>query len=772
MQSAAEFEQHKVHGDAAMMGGSNSAGEGGWVFGMKSSRRDFVKQSAVAAGSWAVRPRGWPATETTAEAGEHSPGAGAWYDRPMRWAQLAFVEDDPGNYDPRFWLDYFRRVHADAACLSAGGVVAFYPTGIPLHKRSAWLGDRDAFGEMNAGCRKQGMNVVARTDAHACWQKAADAHPDWLMVGADGQKKRHPSDPQYWLTCALGPYNFEFMTTVHEEIMRSYRPDGIFTNRWAGSGMCYCQHCQANFREFSKMDLPRTDHPQDPARKQYIVWHEQRLFELWRLWNEKIRAINPDASFIANTGGAMSGQDMKTVAELAPTMCADRQSRRGLMAPWANGKNAKEYRATMGPKPVAGMFSVGIDDEHRWKDSVESGDEIRMWAADGIAQGMRPWFVKFNAKPLDRRWMPVVEEIFAWHHANEAYLRNVRPLARVGLVYSQQTASFYGGEKAREKVEEPALGFCQALVEARIPFEMVHDRCLDAEHLAAFRTLILPNIAALSDAQCEQLRAFVRQGGGLVATYETSLYDEWGVRRSNFGLGDLFGPQYAGRVEENMRNSYLLLGDGSGSNIPHPLLRGFEDAGRIVNAVDQVNVTPGPEIHFVPLRIVPSYPDLPMESVFVRPGPQRKPGVYQRIEGNGRVVYFPGDIDRTFWQVLDVDHGKLLRNAVEWATNEQPPVTVEGKGVLDVAVWEQVHSLTVHLVNLTNPMMMKGPVREILPITQQRVTVRIPAGRQLVRAHLLVSGTEVAHRVTGDRVAIDVPGIELHEVVAVDLRPV
>ena len=158
------------------------------------------------------------------------------------------------------------------------------------------------------------------------------------------------------------------------------------------------------------------------------------------------------------------------------------------------------------------MFSVGIDDEHRWKDSVESGAEIRMWAADGIAQGMRPWFMKFNAKPLDRRWMPVVEEIFAWHHANETYLRNVRPLARVGLVYSQQTAWFYGGEKAREKVEEPALGLYQALVEARIPFEMVHDRCLDAEHLAAFRTLILPNIAALSDAQCGQLREFVRAG--------------------------------------------------------------------------------------------------------------------------------------------------------------------------------------------------------------------------------------------------------------------
>jgi hypothetical protein len=72
----------------------------------------------------------------------------------MRWAQLAFVEDDPGNYDPQFWLDYFRAVHADAACLSAGGVVAFYPTELPLQQRSPWLGNRDAFGDLLAACRK------------------------------------------------------------------------------------------------------------------------------------------------------------------------------------------------------------------------------------------------------------------------------------------------------------------------------------------------------------------------------------------------------------------------------------------------------------------------------------------------------------------------------------------------------------------------------------------------------------------------------------------
>jgi hypothetical protein len=134
------------------------------------------------------------------------------------------------------------------------------------------------------------------------------------------------------------------------------------------------------------------------------------------------------------------------------------------------------------------------------------------------------------------------------------------------------------------------------------------------------------------------------------------------------------------------------------------------------------------------------------------------------------VIYFPGDIDRTFWQVLDVDHGKLLRNAVTWVTNEGQPVTVEGQGVLDAAVWEQADSMTVHLVNLTNPMMMKGPVREIIPITRQRVSVRIPERRQVRRVHLLVAGTEVAHRMVGDRAVLEVPEIGLHEVVAMDLQ--
>jgi len=101
---------------------------------------------------------------------------------------------------------------------------------------------------------------------------------------------------------------------------------------------------------------------------------------------------------------------MKIVGDKASILFADRQARSGLTAPWANGKNGKEYRATMGRKPIGGIFSVGTEEPYRWKDSVQSGPEIRLWALDGIANDLRPWFTKFGGTLYDKRWLPVVEE--------------------------------------------------------------------------------------------------------------------------------------------------------------------------------------------------------------------------------------------------------------------------------------------------------------------------------------------------------------------------
>jgi hypothetical protein len=115
-----------------------------------------------------------------------------------------------------------------------------------------------------------------------------------------------------------------------------------------------------------------------------------------------------------------------------------------------------------------------------------------------------------------------------------------------------------------------------------------------------------------------------------------------------------------------------------------------------------------------------------------------------------------------------VDHLRLLRNAIEWAVNETPSVAVEGPGVLDVTVWRQRDSMTVHLVNLTNSMMMKGPLREVIPVGPQRVRVRLPDGTTPRKVHLLTAGTTLNARTAGGVCSVTVPSVDVHEVIAID----
>jgi hypothetical protein len=422
----------------------------------------------------------------------------------------------------------------------------------------------------------------------------------------------------------------------------------------------------------------------------------------------------------------------------------------------------------MGRRPIGGIFSVGLEEPYRWKDSVQSEPEIRLWVAEGTANGMRPWVTKFSGVLYDRRWLPAVERIYDWHYRHERYLRNEVPLARVALLYSEQTQAEHPGVAPGDRAEDHMLGMYHALVESRIPFELMHEAYLTPDRLDRFKLLVLADAAALSDAQCAAIREYVNRGGSLVATFASSLYDEAGRVRDDFGLADVFGVSFGGRIDGPMQNSYLSLDADPATGKRHPVLEGLGDTPRIINGVFRVDVKP--KIDFPsPVTLIPTYPDLPMEDVYPRVAHTSTRELYLRDLGRSRTAYVPWDIDRTFWDVMGVDHLRLLRNTIMWAANEQPPAVVEGPGIIDVTVWRQKASMTVHLVNLTNPMMMKGPLREVIPVGAQRVRITLPDGVQARKVTLLTTGTSPAVQTAGRVVSLTVPSVDVHEVIAIDV---
>ena len=705
-----------------------------------------------------------------------------WYERTMRWVQIVFTEGDTDKYDPQWWLDLFKRAHVDGLCLVAGGVAAFYPTKIPFHPKAVYMKEgQDMFGDIVRPAQKMGITIVARTDAQACLNEAAALHPEWLNIDDKGKPRKHKSflDTRT-VTCGYGDYNFKYMTSIHKEIMENYMVDGLFCNRWQGwaRGMCYCKTCQKLFAEFSGgMALPRK-HSQKDVIKKYYEWETERLTELWHLWDGEIRKINPNARYYTNVG-----IDIDRATELAPIYICEAQGR-GNNEPWHFGESGKRMRTIFGPnKKIIALGGMTYGSRH----SVAPEAEVRMWLLSAITSGLSPWIIKSSATNWDNRWIPALEKVYKWHYENEDYMKNKENFANVAILFRKDgprnpllgtgATTAVGGDvdidpEGRLKYPDIPVndgaeitGFYNALVEARIPFEMAYNQKLESSDIDKFKVLILANASHLTESECEKIRQYVKRGGSIVATFETSLYDETGKRRPDFGLADLFGVKNTADSGSNGSNAYIRLEHDT----KHPILSGLEEAQQIVSTGRSTKVQSTASFSYPAMTKIPTYPTDPMEHIYPRIPKTDIPEVYTReINDRSRVVYLPGDIGGTFSRGMAPDFVTVIKNAVEWAMNGPKPVTVSGPGMLEVSCWGQEKSMTVHMLNCTNPFMLRSAYREDIPIGAQHVTVHIPSGKTARDIKLLVAGTRPRVERLGNTLSFIIPSIVDHEVVGID----
>ena len=684
-----------------------------------------------------------------------------WYKSATRWTQLTLAEDDPVRFDPAFWIDVFKRTRSNATCISAGGYIAYYPSKVNLHYVSKFLGDTDPFGALVEGARSLDMHVMARVDPHAIHEDAARAHPEWVMVDRDGNPARHWAYPDVWVTCAYSDYNFKFMPEVLREITANYDIDAIFANRWQGHGVCYCDACRSDFKAASGHDLPLTNSLEDPAWLAWGAWRRTKLSRLVVEWDEAMKAIKPHTSFIPNMGSvSLMEFDLPMIEKYCPFLCVDDQGRRGTEPVWMAGRNGKRMRATFQDRPAILITSIGPEEAYRWKDAVTLGPEIRAWMDSGVTQGLLPWFTKFNGVVPDRRWVEPVAESFGLHALLEPALAATAPVAEIAILDPTTTLRHHD-HHSRRAAEAHDLGFYHALVEARLPFEMLSDAAMTPERMDQFKVLILANSTCLSEEQAEALEAYVKRGGSLVVAYETGTRTPDNDRRQTPLLADLLGYEVTRPSRGPVKNTYVAL------NGDHPINRGFDGAARVMGGTHLIGVEAVADAA-QPLLYVPDFPDLPMEEVYPREEPQGAAIVAREHQGGGRTVYIPWNIGAIFWEVLAGDHGRLIANSVRWALGKRPDVELEGRGIVDLSVRAGAGEVMVLVNNLTNPMMMKGPIREVHPIGPLTLSLAVPEGRSVGRVHLVSTGEDLPFTLSNGRVRATMGELATLEAIQVD----
>jgi hypothetical protein len=725
------------------------------------TRRNFV-QSTVA-GAAAATPQ-LPA----------QPGV-PWYRRVCRWGQTNITESDPDHYDIPFWRDYWKRTRIQGVIINAGGIVAYYPSKFPLHHRAEFLNGRDLYGELAATAHQDSLAVLARMDCNRTAGDFYQAHPDWFARQASGEP--HRAEDKY-VTCVNSPYYDEYIPSVLREIVERSHPEGFADNSWSGLGrdsICYCDNCARKFRAAEGKPIPTRKDWNDTGYRQWIQWNYRRRLEILDIFNRTTKdAGGPNCLYIGMNSGSVTSQsrsfrDLAEISSRAEFMLLDHQARADESGFQQNGDTGKLVHGLLGwDKLVAESMALYQAGRPTFRLAAKPPNEARMWMIEGIAGGIQPWWHHIGAWHEDRRAYRTAEPVFRWHEEHEQYLVNRQPVAAFGVVWSQRNTDYYGRDESAELVDAPYRGVTEALLRARLPYLPVH-----ADHIerdaGRFSALVLPSVAALSDAQCAAVKRFVAAGGGLVATGATSLYDEWGDPRPDFALADLFGAHAPsldfGRkgAARATAHTYLRL-PGGGQR--HPVLLGFEETDILPfgGALEAMRTDPGVTI---PLTFIPAFPIYPPETSWMRVPKTAIPGLVLSTRGNARVAYLPADIDRRFGRDNLPDHGKLLANIFRWVSGDRIPLDVRGAGLIDCHLYRQPGRLILHLVNLTNEGAWRAPLDELISVGPLEVRVKLPDDVKGRGAQFLVSKSKPALAVRQGWATLEVKSVLDHEVVVI-----
>ncbi|MFN7999062.1 MAG: beta-galactosidase trimerization domain-containing protein [Bryobacteraceae bacterium] len=259
---------------------------------------------------------------------------------------------------------------------------------------------------------------------------------------------------------------------------------------------------------------------------------------------------------------------------------------------------------------------------------------------------------------------PAMKQYIGFYRKHRDLYTGSKDVATVAVLRSYPSIAYN-----QPRVQLATILSEQALIQAHIPFDLVFDEHLS--DLSKYKVLVLPDTECLSDAQLDAIRQFVAAGGGLVATGQAGLYDQWRRLRLEPGLKDLVAAQPSGRDYEEDVAPVEFTGAPS---------RKSYEKGRAFYI---------PGIHF--------------------DGKLPEFGRFYRV-------------DQRFWKAPK--NAAEIADGVRWAARDQMPVQVSGPGYLVSNVVEQPEQqrLMVHLLNYN--------VKKIPALPAAEVICRLPNGKQ------------------------------------------
>ncbi|MEZ0345258.1 MAG: alpha-amylase family protein [Infirmifilum sp.] len=585
---------------------------------------------------------------------------------------------------------------------------AFYDSNIA--PKIPKLGGRDLVKEVVEEAKKRNIDVVAMI-GHTTNPYLYNRHPEWAQRDREGnlitmdtdpllKKREKPSWP---LMCLNSPFSKHVLDEVDEVL--EYDVSGVFLDSFRympdADRACFCKYCRELFKSEMGYELPDLENLDSQAYRDAFAWrvgvNVRRIAEVKARMNSR----RPGLILAYNNHPMAWRGRANTISELSKDhvdIFFAECSEADYEPPGFIAEMVKLTKALTGKEVWASRNSFHTT----LTTQPTSPLAIRMGLREAFAGGGRPLLLVFASTFLNGLPIEPVREVFDEIEKIEDYMVGARPLAYVGVVWSNRSRDWSG--LLGQHLADGFRGFYYALLKEGMPVNYISDTMLDEGRFTGYKAVVLENVKSLSKKASLNLVRYVESGGGLIASYTTGMMDEKGERLDESRLSEVLGLRFNGVLKSAW--SYIEVTEPE-----HPLFRGIPTRNILLGDFDKdfLDSRVPPELGWNALveaeapaiaRIAVPHREFGNEYENGRSPPPPTVGtIHPAVIAGERWVYFSGQPGRVYWRNASPNLHALILNAILYVAGP-PPIQAMSPGLVELEPYYTGDNLlAVHLLN-------------------------------------------------------------------------
>jgi hypothetical protein len=752
-------------------------------------RRSFLKKTTAGLSTlagWSLAGSGAKAAAPVSEAPQgQAPPPTDSYHAPdwLRYARAIYFEGygppmspHVKGFDAQRIVAASQELGGDTLRFQSIGRRAVFPSKVyPTYPE---LGSRDLIEEISRECRRAGMHLYC----YCPLDNSIDAtviddprYASYVSRGPDG--KPYPSDPGYGNgdgvgTCATGDGYRQMIRKLVAEICE-HDIDGVYFDAPSGyRSVCFCDSCRAGFKEFSGMDL--TSVPDISQLQRLPSDADMKAVSAWFDWANKLMEEDlVDLRKIIHGSGKFmlchNGATWRPGSFHSQYKYSD-----GFMVEYSDEVYQRLLRALMGSsmarparrmaQTYMGSYDVAAighpPHNHPWTPhcvNLEDGDEIRMEGFTDLAGGNVPLYGVVNRLlyGIGEGSTEPAKEVFSLMRRAEPILKDSVPVSYVTIVPTAESLELFRthGRSWNVAMSE---GMALAMLDERIGFDVVPNLEMTEEWLKSQRVITLCGASAITDEDAGRLSAWVKAGGGLLATYDSGLFAGKGELRTDGGaLKEVLGVEMQGEPPDGHTDTFYRI------NTTHPALGEYRQGKIVMGDASLVRVKAQPSA-----TVLADCLNVETQEIY-------GPAIVLNRYGQGQAIYVGGSLEANYVASRITSLRRLLASMVRYLAGDAPlPFHLEApRGVYGILRRAPAGDLAFWIcANVGFKDAAVGRMRqEYLPVANVKARIRVPEGKQVKSVRLVRSDRGVPFTISNGYAVVIIPSVHIAELVHVAL---